>query len=71
MKIFADTGSLKEIQAIADLGILDGVTTNPSLLAREPGDFKANLKKICEIVKGPVSGEVIATSCFRSYRPRR
>lgn len=61
MKIFADTGSLKEIQAIADLGILDGVTTNPSLLAKEPGDFKANLKKICEIVKGPVSGEVIAT----------
>ncbi len=61
MKIFADTGSIKEIQAIADLGILDGVTTNPSLLAKEPGDFKANLKKICEIVKGPVSGEVIAT----------
>jgi len=61
MKIFADTGSLKEIQAIADLGILDGVTTNPSLLAKEAGDFKANLKKICEIVKGPVSGEVIAT----------
>ena len=61
MKIFADTGSLKEIQAIADLGILDGVTTNPSLLAKEPGDFKANLKKICEIVKGPVSGEVVAT----------
>ena len=61
MKIFADTGSLKEIEAIAALGILDGVTTNPSLLAKEPGDFKANLKKICEIVQGPVSGEVIAT----------
>ena len=61
MKIFADTGSIKEIQAIADLGILDGVTTNPSLLAKESGDVKANLKKICEIVKGPVSGEVIAT----------
>jgi len=61
MKIFADTGSIKEIEAIAALGILDGVTTNPTLLAKEPGDFKANLKKICEIVKGPVSGEVIAT----------
>jgi len=61
MKIFADTGSIKEIEAIAALGILDGVTTNPSLLAKEPGDFKANLKRICEIVKGPVSGEVIAT----------
>jgi transaldolase len=61
MKIFADTGSIKEIEAIASLGILDGVTTNPSLLAKEPGDFRANLKKICDIVKGPVSGEVTAT----------
>ena len=61
MKIFVDTGSIKDIQTIADLGILDGVTTNPSLLAKEPGDFKANLKKICDIVKGPVSGEVTAT----------
>ena len=61
MKIFVDTGSIKDIQTIADLGILDGVTTNPSLLAKEPGDFKANLKKICEIVHGPVSGEVTAT----------
>jgi transaldolase len=61
MKIFADTGSIKEIETIASLGILDGVTTNPSLLAKEPGDFRANLKRICEIVKGPVSGEVSAT----------
>src|SRR3990167_2347842 len=61
MKLFVDTGSIKEIEAIAALGILDGVTTNPSLLAKEPGDFRQNLKKICEIVKGPVSGEVIAT----------
>src|SRR4029078_7700441 len=61
MKLFVDTGSIKDIQTIADLGILDGVTTNPSLLAKESGDFKANLKKICDIVKGPVSGEVTAT----------
>jgi transaldolase len=61
MKIFVDTGSIKDIQTIADLGILDGVTTNPSLLAKESGDFKQNLKKICDIVKGPVSGEVTAT----------
>jgi transaldolase len=61
MKIFVDTGSIKDIQTIADLGILDGVTTNPSLLAKEAGDFKQNLKKICDIVKGPVSGEVTAT----------
>jgi transaldolase len=61
MKLFVDTGSIKEIEAIAALGILDGVTTNPSLLAKEPGDFRQNLKKICEIVHGPVSGEVTAT----------
>jgi transaldolase len=61
MKLFVDTGSIKEIAAIAALGILDGVTTNPSLLAKEPGDARQTLKKICEIVKGPVSGEVTAT----------
>ncbi len=61
MKLFVDTGSIKEIEAIAALGILDGVTTNPSLLAKEPGDFRENLKKICDIVNGPVSGEVTAT----------
>jgi len=61
MKLFVDTGSIKDIETIAALGILDGVTTNPSLLAKEPGDFRDNLKKICGIVKGPVSGEVTAT----------
>src|SRR6266478_8679279 len=61
MKLFVDTGSIKDIEAVAALGILDGVTTNPSLLAKEPGDFRQNLKRICEIVKGPVSGEVTAT----------
>src|SRR6476659_11350872 len=61
MKLFVDTGSIKDIEAIAQLGILDGVTTNPSLLAKESGDYRDNLKKICGIVKGPVSGEVTAT----------
>src|SRR5438132_1308841 len=61
MKLFIDTGSIKEIEATAALGILDGVTTNPSLLAKEGGDFRQNLKRICDIVKGPVSGEVTAT----------
>ena len=61
MKLFVDTGSIKDIETIAALGIIDGVTTNPSLLAKEPGDFRQNLKKICDIVKGPVSGEVTAT----------
>ncbi len=61
MKLFVDTGSIRDIEAIAALGILDGVTTNPTLLAKESGDFRQNLKKICDIVKGPVSGEVTAT----------
>jgi transaldolase len=60
MKLFVDTGSIKDIEAIAQLGILDGVTTNPSLLAKEAGDYRQNLKRICDIVKGPVSGEVTA-----------
>ena len=61
MKLFVDTGSIKDIEALAVLGILDGVTTNPSLLAKESGDYRQNLKRICDIVKGPVSGEVTAT----------
>src|SRR6202007_1896558 len=61
MKLFVDTGSIKEIEALAAIGIIDGVTTNPSLLAKEPGEYRDNLKRICEIVKCPVSGEVVAT----------
>jgi transaldolase len=61
MKLFLDTGNIKEIENLAALGIIDGVTTNPSLLAKEGGDYRQNLKRICEIVKGPVSGEVVAT----------
>jgi len=60
MKLFVDTGSVKEIEALASIGILDGVTTNPSLLAKEGGDYKQILKRICDIVKGPVSGEVVS-----------
>src|SRR5262245_23686202 len=71
MKIFVDTGSIKDIEAIAQLGILDGVTTNPSLLAKENGDYRDNLKKICEIVKGPVSGEVTATDLAGMMREGR
>jgi transaldolase len=61
MKLFVDTGNIKDIETLATIGIIDGVTTNPTLLAKEPGDYKDNLKKICAIVKGPVSGEVVAT----------
>jgi transaldolase len=62
MKFFIDTANLDEIREAASIGILDGVTTNPSLLAKEKGkgDFRTILKKICETVDGPVSGEVVA-----------
>jgi transaldolase len=61
MKLFVDSGNIKDIETLVSLGIIDGVTTNPSLLAKEPGDYRDNLRKICQIVNGPVSGEVIAT----------
>jgi transaldolase len=61
MKLFIDTGNIKEIEALVPLGIIDGITTNPSLLAKEPGDFRQILKRICDLVKGPVSGEVVST----------
>lgn len=61
MQIFLDTGSVKEVQDAADIGILDGVTTNPSLIAKEGKDFFTTIKQIAKIVKGPVSAEVIST----------
>src|SRR6201989_1187182 len=61
MKLFIDSGNIKDIETLAAIGIIDGVTTNPTLLAKEPGDYRENLKKICGIVKGPVSGEGTAT----------
>src|ERR687891_2315959 len=71
MKLFVDTGSLKDIQALADIGILDGVTTNPSLMAKEHGDYKQILKQICQTVKGPVSAEVVATDYAGMIREGR
>ena len=61
MKLFIDSGNIKDIETLVAVGIIDGVTTNPTLLAKEPGDYRDNHKKICQIVKGPVSGEVTAT----------
>jgi len=71
MKLFVDTGSVKDIEALAAIGILDGVTTNPSLLAKESGDYRQILKQICQIVKGPVSGEVVATDYAGMVREGR
>jgi transaldolase len=71
MKIFIDTGNLAEIQKLVPLGIIDGITTNPSLLAKEPGDYKDNLKKICQIVQGPTSAEVVETEAEAMIRQGR
>ncbi len=61
MKFFIDTANLNEIKAANEMGILDGVTTNPSLAAKEKRQFKELLVDICKIVDGPVSAEVTAT----------
>jgi transaldolase len=61
MKFFVDTADVSEIKELAALGLLDGVTTNPSLVAKAGRDFKALIAEICEIVPGPVSAEVAAT----------
>ncbi|HRE40513.1 MAG TPA: fructose-6-phosphate aldolase [Ignavibacteria bacterium] len=64
MKIFIDTANLEEIKEAAAMGVLDGVTTNPSLVAKEGHkDFKTMLEKICSIVDGDISAEVISTNC--------
>ncbi|MBB3125771.1 transaldolase [Paenibacillus rhizosphaerae] len=61
MKFFLDTGNIDEIKRISRLGLVDGVTTNPSLIAKEGRDFKEVIQEICSIVSGPVSAEVIGT----------
>jgi len=61
VKFFIDTANLNEIKDAAAMGILDGVTTNPSLAARESAPYREILKEICRVVDGPVSAEVIAT----------
>jgi transaldolase len=60
MKFFLDTANVKEIQEAASLGLLDGVTTNPSLVAKEGRSFKEVLLEICNIVDGPISAEVVS-----------
>ena len=61
MKFFVDTGDIDEIKSLAATGMVDGVTTNPSLIAKSGQDFKEVIQQICEIVDGPVSAEVAAT----------
>jgi transaldolase len=60
MKFFIDTANVDEIKEANDLGMVDGVTTNPSLVAKEGKDFRGLIKEICSIVAGPVSAEVVS-----------
>jgi transaldolase len=71
MKLFLDTGNLRDIEALVPLGIVDGVTTNPSLMAKEGGDPRAIVKAICRLVQGPVSAEVVATDVEGMVREGR
>lgn len=61
MKFFVDTAEISEIRELADTGLLDGVTTNPSLIKKSGRDFKQTIAEICAITSGPVSAEVVAT----------
>jgi len=60
MKFFIDTANIEEIREAHRMGMVDGVTTNPSLIAREGRDFEAIIREICAIINGPISAEVIA-----------
>ncbi len=71
MKLFVDSGNISDIAGLVPLGIIDGVTTNPSLLAAAGGDPRAVLKEICALVKGPVSAEVVARDVAGMVREGR
>ena len=60
MELYIDTANIEEIREAAQLGVLDGVTTNPSLIAKEGVDFHNRMAEICEVVTGPVSAEVVS-----------
>ena len=61
MKLFIDTANIEEIKSFSETGLIDGVTTNPSLIAKSGMNFLDGIKEICSIIKGPVSAEVTAT----------
>jgi transaldolase len=63
MKLFIDSANLKEIRDAAAMGLVDGVTTNPSLISKEGRPFRQAIEEICQIVDGPISAEVTAVEC--------
>ncbi|NLY55422.1 MAG: fructose-6-phosphate aldolase [Firmicutes bacterium] len=68
MKLFLDTANIDEIREAASLGVIAGVTTNPSLVAKEGRDFREVVSQICEIVDGPISAEVVSTEAAGMIR---
>jgi len=71
MKLFVDSANVQAIESLMPLRIIDGITTNPSLLALETGNPRDTLKRICEVVGGPVSAEVVATDAEEMVREGR
>jgi transaldolase len=71
MKIFIDTANVEEIKKAAELGVIDGVTTNPSLIAKEGRDLKEVIEEICSIVDGPISAEVISLESAKMVEEAR
>src|ERR1051325_6524841 len=71
MKFFLDTANLKELQTGVELGLVDGVTTNPSLIAKEGRPIEDQIRMICDIVDGDISAEVVATESSQMIREGR
>jgi transaldolase len=71
MKFFIDTANIEQIKDAVSMGMVDGVTTNPSLIAKEDGDFETIISQICEVVDGPVNAEVISTDAEGMVREAR
>lgn len=71
MKFFLDTANLDQIRAARDLGIVDGITTNPSLIAKEGREFRSLIAEICELIPGPVSAEVVSTQSDEMMKEAR
>ena len=71
MKFFIDTANIEEIKKAGELGMVDGVTTNPSLVAKEGREFKGLIREICDLVEGPVSAEVISLDAAGMVRESR
>ncbi len=71
MKIFLDTANIEDIKRFAEMGVIDGVTTNPALIAKEGKNFKEVVNEICSIIDGPVSAEVISTNAQQMIEEAR